>query len=116
MKFRSPNIISWYYQQFTEPKYYNCYMISRATRGQSILCLLISEGFFWSTVCQDVKNWVKSCKKCKKTKGPYNDPNVKQGLLIANHPLEILCLDFITMDHSKDGKENVLVMMDAFST
>ena len=40
---------------------------------------------------------------------------MKQGLLIANHPLEILCLDFTTMDYSKDGKENVLVMTDAFS-
>ena len=45
----------------------------------------------------------------------HNDPNLKQGLLITNHPLEILCLDFTTMDHSKDIKENVLVVMDAFS-
>ena len=57
----------------------------------------------------------KTSKRCKQAKGPYNDPNVKQGSLIANHPLEILCLDFTTMDHSKDGKENVLVMTDVFS-
>ena len=66
-------------------------------------------------MCQDIDNWVKTCKRCKQAKGPYNDPNVKQGLFIANHPLEMLCLDFTTMDHSKDGKENVLAMMDAFS-
>ena len=40
---------------------------------------------------------------------------VKQGLQIANFPLEMLCLDFMMMDHSKGGKENILVMMDAFS-
>ena len=76
---------------------------------------LIRERFFWSTMCQDVNNWVRTCKRCKQAKGPYNDPNVKQGSLIANHPLKILCLDFTTMDCSKDGKENVLVTTDAFS-
>ena len=76
---------------------------------------LVRERLLWSTMCQDVNNWLKTCKRCKKAKGPYNDPNVKQGLLIANCPLEILCLDFTTMDHSKDGKESVYVMTDAFS-
>ena len=75
---------------------------------------LVRERFFWSTMCQDVNNWVKTCKRCKQAKGPYDDPNVKQGSLIANHPLEMLCLDFTMMDCSKDGKENVLVMMDVF--
>ena len=66
-------------------------------------------------MCQEVNNWVKSCKRCKVAKGLYNDPNVKQGSLIANYPLEILCLDFTTMDCNKDGKENIFVMTDAFS-
>ena len=76
---------------------------------------LLRERFSWSMMCQDVNNWVKTCKRCKQAKGPYNDPNVKQGLLIANCPLEMLCLDFTTMDCSKNGKENVLVMTDTFS-
>ena len=73
---------------------------------------LVRERFFWSTMCQDVNNWVK---RYKQAKGPYNDPSVKLGSLIANCPLEMLCLDFPTNDCSKDGKENVLVMTDAFS-
>ena len=77
---------------------------------------LIRERFFWSTMCQEVNNWVKPCKWCKQAKGPHNDPNVKQGSLIANCPLEILCLDFTTMDCSTDRKENILVMRDALSS
>ena len=76
---------------------------------------LVRERFFWSTMCQDINNSVKTCKRCKKAKGPYNDPNVKQGSLIVNDPLEILCLDFTTTNHSKDGKENILVKIDTFS-
>ena len=66
-------------------------------------------------MCQDVTNWVKLCKRCKKAKGLYNDPNVKQGSLIANCQLDLFCLDFTKMDCSKDGRENILIMMDAFS-
>ena len=76
---------------------------------------LVRERFFCSMMCQDVNNWVKSCKRCKQAKGSYNDPNIKQGSLIANCPLEMICLDFTMMEHSKDGKEKVLAMMDAFS-
>ena len=76
---------------------------------------LVSERFFWSMMCQDVNNWVKTCNRCKKAKGPYNDPNVKEGSLIANHLLEILCFNFTIPNHSKDGKENVLVMTATFS-
>ena len=65
---------------------------------------------------QDVNNWVKSCKRCKKNKGPYQYANVKQGSFIAHCPLDLFCLDFTKMDHSKDGKENILIMMDAFSS
>ena len=76
---------------------------------------LVRERFFWSTMCQDVNNWVKSSKRCKKVKGLHSGPTVKQGPLIDNCPLEIICLDFTAMDHTKVWMENVLVMMDTFS-
>ena len=64
---------------------------------------------------QGINNWVQSCQRCKKAKGPYDDPNAKQGLLIAHDILDLLCLNFTKMNHSKDGREKVLVMMDTFS-
>ena len=35
--------------------------------------------------------------------------------LIANKSMELLCIDFLKVDQSWDGKENVLVLTDAFS-
>ena len=64
---------------------------------------------------QDVTNWVKNCKWCQTAKGPYVDPDPSQGSIIANNPMDLLCIDFMKVDLSKDGKENVLVMADAFS-
>ena len=47
--------------------------------------------------------------------GPYVDPDPLQESIIANNPMDLLCIDFIKVDLGKDGKENVLVMTDAFS-
>ena len=64
---------------------------------------------------QDITNWVKNCKQCQTAKGPFVDPDPLQGSIIANNPMDLLCIDFMKVGLSKDGKENVLVMTDAFS-
>ena len=40
-------------------------------------------------------------------------PHTQQELLVANKPLDLLCIDFLKNNPSKDGKENVLVLTDA---
>ena len=57
----------------------------------------------------------KNCKRCQTAKGRYVDPDPTQGSIVANNPMDLLCIDFMKVDPSKDGKENVLVMTDAFS-
>ena len=57
----------------------------------------------------------KKCKLCQTAKGPYTDPNPSQGSIVANYPIDLLCIDFMKVDLSKDGKENVLVITNAFS-
>ena len=48
-------------------------------------------------------------------KGPYVGSKTQPGSIVANGPLDLLCVDFTTMDPSKDSKENVLVLTDVFS-
>ena len=38
-----------------------------------------------------------------------------QGSLVANIPLHLLCSDFLKVDPSRDSKENILVLTDAFT-
>ena len=33
----------------------------------------------------------------------------------ANKPLEVLCMDFTTVEKSEAGVENILVLVDAYS-
>ena len=37
------------------------------------------------------------------------------GSVIAYNPMDLLCINFTKLDPSNDGKEDVLVMTDAFS-
>ena len=76
---------------------------------------LCREHFYWSTMYRDKAEHVKDCPRCQVAKGPYVGPKTKPGSIIAKGLLELLCVVFTAMDPSRDGKENVLVLPDAFS-
>ena len=76
---------------------------------------LCQEQFYWNTMFQDVTKYVKECPRCQITKGDYTEPNTIPGVIIANNPMDLMCIDFTKVDPSKDGKENILVLTDAFT-
>ena len=63
----------------------------------------------------DADHWLSQCEWCLVSKGDYNEPKTVQGSLVTNQPLELLCIDFTKADVAKGGKENILVLTDAFS-
>ena len=76
---------------------------------------LLREHVYWPTMAQDASEWVKGCRRCHIAKSDYIEVQPKLGNLIANNPLDLLCIDFTKVDPSCTGKENVLVMTDAFT-
>ena len=76
---------------------------------------LLRKRVYWPTMTQDANLWVDQCRHCQVAKGNYNTPKRKFGHLIAHNPLDLVCLDFTKVDPSKEGKENILVMTDAFT-
>ena len=84
-------------------------------QGIDLTLDLLRERVYWPTMTQDASSWVEQCRRCQVAKGNYNIPKPKYGHLIAHNPLDLVCLDFTKVDPSKGGKENVLVMTDAFT-
>ena len=76
---------------------------------------LVRERFYWSTMNHDVTEYVTNCHWCQVAKGHYTGPHTQQGLLFANNPLDLLCIDFLKVNPSRNGKENILVLTDAFT-
>ena len=66
-------------------------------------------------MAKDTQNWVTNCRHCQIAWGDYNQPKPKVGHLEVHNPLDLVCLDFTKIDPSKTGKENVLVITDAFT-
>ena len=63
----------------------------------------------------DTNHWLAQCEMCLISKGDYTKPRTVQGSLVANQPLELLCIDFTKAYITKGSKENILVITDAFS-
>ena len=81
---------------------------------QRVIELLRSK-VYWASMFADTDCWLAQCEQCHIAKGDYTEPKTQQGTLTANQPLELLCIDFTKADPSKGGKENILILTDAFS-
>ena len=76
---------------------------------------LVRERFYWSMMNHDATEYVTNFHWCHVAKGHYTGPHTQQGSLVVNNPLDLLCIDFLKVDPSRDGKENILVLTDAFT-
>ena len=76
---------------------------------------LVQSWVFWPNMFKDVDTYLLNCECCQVSKGNYVGPKTQLGSLSAKQPLELLYIDFTKADPSKGGKENVLVLTDAFS-
>ena len=108
------------YHQMVLPLKYQAQVLKLLHDGQGHQGLertlaLCRERFYWNTMFQDVSNYVKTCPWCQTAKGDYTDPKTKPGSIIANNPMDLLCIDFTKVDPSKSSKENILVLTDAFT-
>ena len=84
-------------------------------QGIEITTAFCGECFYWSTIYKDIAEYVKDCPWCQVAKAPYVGPKTQPASIIANGPMDLLCVNFTTIDPSRDSKENVLVLTDAFS-
>ena len=58
---------------------------------------------------------LKECSRHQIAKGDYTKPNTTLGVIIANNPMDLMCIDYTKLDPLKDVKENILVLTDAFT-
>ena len=84
-------------------------------QGMERTIALCREHFYWNMMYKDIAEYVKNCPWCQVAKGHYIGPKTKPSSIIANGPLYLLCVNFTKIDPSRDGKEDVLVLIDAFS-
>ena len=83
-------------------------------QGLDRMLELLQSWVFWPNMFREVDTYLLNCEHCQTSKGNYAGPKTQLGSLSAKQPLELLCIDFTKADPSKSGKENILVLTDAF--
>lgn len=83
-------------------------------QGRDRTLSLVKSRYYWPGMNKDVERKVSSCANCilRKTR------SIKSAELVnisSSQPLEILCLDYLTLEQSKGGYENILVITDHFT-
>lgn len=76
---------------------------------------LLKQRCFWGGMFEDVEHWVKKCQRCVLTKMPQPKVQAPHAPFLATRPLEVVAVDYTTLERATDGRENVLVMTDVFT-
>ena len=82
--------------------------------GRDKMTAFIRDRFFWPGMSQDIEKWVTGCKSCilRKSLTNIRAPLVN---ITTSEALELVCLDFLALETSKGGYQNILVMTDHFT-
>ena len=107
-------------QQFVPPHYFQNKVLKSnhddsGHQGLERTLELLESWVFWPNIFREVDTYLLNCECCQVSKSNYVGPKTQLGSLSAKQPPELLCIDFTKADPSKGGKENILVLMDAFS-
>ena len=70
---------------------------------------------YWPGISNDIDCYIKACETCQISKMPAVKPRTGLGSVQASRPLEIVAMDFTTLDMASNGTENVLVLTDVFT-
>lgn len=76
---------------------------------------MIRERFYWPRMFQEVKAWCEQCERCCLRKTPTANVRAPLVSIHTSAPMELVCVDFLTLEKSKGGMENVLIVTDHFS-
>jgi transposase InsO family protein len=82
--------------------------------GRDRTVSLLKERFYWPGLIKDVESYLQRCDRCLKRK---SSTAVRAPLVSieTSQPLELVCMDFLTLEPSKGGQQYVLVITDHFT-
>ena len=84
-------------------------------QGQERTLHLVKQRFYWSSVEQDVRDYVKCCERCVVSKTPEPQARAPLESITTTAPLQLVCIDFWSAEDSKNKPVNVLVVTDHFT-
>lgn len=75
---------------------------------------LIKDRFYWPGMNKDVELWITECERCTTRKTPTNQ-RAPLVYTVTNIPMELVCMDHLTLGASKGGYQHIIVITDHFT-
>jgi transposase InsO family protein len=75
---------------------------------------VLRERVYWPNISNHVDDYLKSCERCIRRKSP-TDIRVPMVSIRSSQPMELVCMDYLTLEMSKGGYEHLLVITDHFT-
>lgn len=75
---------------------------------------LVRSRFYWPFMATHIEKYVTHCGRCIRRKAP-DPPRAPMKSFIAKEPMELLAIDFLSLEKGKGGFENILVATDSFT-
>ena len=83
--------------------------------GQDRTVASCQERFFWPGMTSGIAGYIAQCQRCIRAKAPHLPHCAPLESIITSQPMEIVALDFLTLEDDRGGVANVLVITDHFS-
>jgi hypothetical protein len=84
-------------------------------QGQARTLALARQRFFWPAMERGIKEYVRCCQRCVLAKTPEPAARAPLESIKTCSPMELVCLDFWTVEDSKKNSVDVLVVTDHFT-
>ena len=81
--------------------------------GQERTTRLMRERFYWPGVGTDIADWVSKCDRCVRRKSTIDKAPLVN--VHTSYPLELVCMDYLTLEPSKGNISNILVITDHYT-
>ena len=83
--------------------------------GRDKTLSIAQERFFWIGLARSVEEKVRHCSTCLRSKAPYLPQYAPLCSIETTRPLELVCMDFLSLEESKGGYKYILVVTDHYT-
>ena len=84
-------------------------------QGQTRTLDLVRSRFYWPGMAKDVNRKVRFCHRCICRKTPVSSKTAFLVSVQTSQPLELVCIDYLSLEPSKGGFDSILVITDHFT-
>lgn len=75
---------------------------------------LVRSRFYWPKMASDVERKIKECETCVRRKAPP-DKVARLVSILTTRPLELVCMDFLSLEPDSKNTKDILVITDHFT-